>query len=205
MQGSSRERAATDNDLPAVAGCLASAFYDDPVWGVWAFPDRISRYERVYELMQFWAAVAMRHSWVRIADHAEASAVWIPPGKPEMTSQEEERFAALVARLWGERTGEAMELFGRFEAHHPKQPPHYYLSLWGTHRDHGGRGVGTALMRENLARIDAEGAPAYLESTNPVNLARYEALGFLPTGEFGPDGGPVITTMWREPRAVPPR
>ena len=44
--------------------------------------------------------------------------------------------------------------------------------------------------------------PAYLESTNPVNLPRYEALGFAPTGEFGPAGGPVITTMWREPRAA---
>ena len=38
------------------------------------------------------------------------------------------------------------------------------------------------------------------ESTNPVNLPRYEALGFERLGEFEPAGGPVITTMWRNPR-----
>jgi hypothetical protein len=65
--------------------------------------------------------------------------------------------------------------------------------------------VGTALIRDNLARIDAEGMPAYLESTNPANLARYEALGFTRIGEFGPVGGPVVTTMWREARAVAER
>jgi hypothetical protein len=45
--------------------------------------------------------------------------------------------------------------------------------------------------------------PAYLESTNPANLSRYEALGFARIGEFGPDGGPLITTMWREARGGP--
>jgi hypothetical protein len=42
--------------------------------------------------------------------------------------------------------------------------------------------------------------PAYLESTNPVNLPRYEALGFRPRAEFGYADSPVITTMWREAR-----
>jgi predicted GNAT family acetyltransferase len=79
--------------------------------------------------------------------------------------------------------------------------PHYYLSLLGTHDDHRGKGTGMALLRENLARIDAEGAPAYLESTNPANLARYESVGFVRLGEFAaPEGGPTVTTMWRDPR-----
>jgi hypothetical protein len=61
------------------------------------------------------------------------------------------------------------------------------------------------LLRANLARIDAEGMPAYLESTNPANIPRYEALGFALTGEFGPMGGPVIATMWREARTAAER
>ena len=67
--------------------------------------------------------------------------------------------------------------------HHPKEP-HYYLSLWATHPDHTGRGVGTALIRDDLERLDAEEMPAYLESTNPANLPRYEALGFDRRGEL---------------------
>jgi GNAT superfamily N-acetyltransferase len=201
MASSSVGRAATPKDVPAVAACLASAFFDDPVWGWWTFPEEATRYERVYALMRFWTAAAARYPWVRMTDKAEAAAVWIPPGKPEMTKEEEERFSTLIDDLFGERAGELRDLFDLFDEHHPAEPPHYYLSLWGTHRDHAGRGTGTALIRGNLARIDAEGMPAYLESSNPANVPRYEALGFARTGGLGPSGGPVITTMWREARA----
>ena len=58
-----------------------------------------------------------------------------------------------------------------------------------------------ALLADNLARIDREGAAAYLESTNPANLARYRSVGFVDLGSFTlGDDGPVVTTMWREPR-----
>ena len=40
-----------------------------------------------------------------------------------------------------------------------------------------------ARMR-NLARIDAEGVAAYLESSNPSNLSPYENVGFVACGEF---------------------
>lgn len=129
-----------------------------------------------------------------MTDDAGAVAVWIPPGESEMTPGEEDEFEALLAELVGPRIGELVSLFDRFAAQHPDEP-HFYLSLWGTHRDAAGRGVGTALIEDSLARVDAERMPAYLESTNPANLARYEALGFARRSEFGPDGGPTITTM----------
>ncbi len=193
-------RAARTTDLDAVATCLASAFFEDPLWGGWAFPDVERRGESLFRLMRFWAAAAARFPWVRITDRAEAAAVWLPPGEPEIAVEEEHAFEALVAELLGARAPELVALFERFTENHPDEPRHYYLSLWGTHRDHAGRGLGTALIRESLARIDAERAHAYLESTNPANLPRYAALGFEPLGQFGPDGGPVITTMWREAR-----
>ena len=196
---SSGGRAATRDDLPAVAGCLTSAFCEDPVWGQWTFPDQASRVQQLHELMHFWALAAVRHPWVRLTENAETVAVWLPPGEPEMTSEEEVVFGRLLISLLGPRADEVSALFDRFGEHHPKEP-HYYLSLWATHRDHAGRGLGTALINDNLARIDAERMPAYLESTNPANLPRYEALGFRRIGRFGPVGGPVITTMWREAR-----
>jgi hypothetical protein len=58
--------------------------------------------------------------------------------------------------------------------------------------------LGTALIHDNLTHIDAQRMPVYLESTNPVSLPRYEALGFRRRAEFGPVDGPLITTMWRE-------
>ena len=192
-------RAATAGDVPAVSACLASAFFDDPLWGQWTFPEQATRTDRLYDLMHAWASAGVRHPWVRMTEKAEAVAVWLPPGEPEMTTEEERAFELLVARLLGERTSDLQALFDLFEKHHPVEP-HYYLSLWATHGDHAGRGFGTKLIQENLARIDSERMPAYLESTNPANLSRYEALGFDRRDEFGPEGGPVITTMWREPR-----
>ena len=64
-----------------------------------------------------------------------------------------------MEQLFGDRAGELNELFGQFEPHHPGEEPHYYLSLLGTHRDHAGQAIGTALLRECLAQIDAEGVP----------------------------------------------
>jgi GNAT superfamily N-acetyltransferase len=190
-------RAAGPDDLPAVAACLTSAFYDDPVWGSWTFPDESSRTERLYELMHFWAQAGVRHPWVRMTENAEAVAVWLPPGEPEMTPDEEAVFRQLLVGLTGARAQDVQALFDRFDEHHPKEP-HYYLSLWATHRNLAGHGLGTALIVDNLAQVDVERMPAYLESTNPANLPRYEALGFRRLAEFGPEDGPVITTMWRE-------
>jgi len=49
--------------------------------------------------------------------------------------------------------------------------------------------------------VDAEHMPAYLESSNPANHARYRRLGFEPTGEFQPPGScPPVLTMWRAAR-----
>jgi GNAT superfamily N-acetyltransferase len=192
-------RAAGPSDVAAVTRCLVSAFFEDPLWGRWTFPDPAARPEGLYELMGAWTSAAVPHGWVRMTDGAEAAAVWLPPGVPEMTDAEEERFETRMAELMGSRAGELQGVFEAFAENHPDEPS-YYLSLWGTHRDHAGRGLGSALIRDDLARVDAQGAVAYLESTNPVNLPRYEALGFVRTGTFGPPGGPVITTMRREPR-----
>lgn len=197
---SSEPRAATRDDVRAVAACLTSAFYDDPVWGRWAFPEEASRAQRLFEFMRFFVLAGVRHPWVRMTEHAEAVAVWLPPGVPELTPHEEAAFEPFLQFLLGERADEVIALFERFDEHHAGLEPHYYLSLWATHRDHAGRGLGTALIHDNLARIDAERMPAYLESTNPANIPRYEALGFHGRDEFGPVDGPVVTTMWREAR-----
>ena len=69
------------------------------------------------------------------------------------------------------------------------------------HDDHRGHGIGERLLAQNLELIDAEHVPAYLESSNPKNLARYERLGFRPLNDFDfAPGGPTVTTMWRPAR-----
>jgi len=86
----------------------------------------------------------------------------------------------------------------RFEAAHPHDEPHYYLSLFATRPESRGRGIGMALLREDLAAYDAEGVPTYLESSNPANDARYAAVGYRAVGRFEHSStGAPVTTMWR--------
>jgi GNAT superfamily N-acetyltransferase len=184
-----RSRSATASDLGQVTATLTAAFEGDPLWR-WAFPD-------LGDLEHMWAFMllsALRYPWLRILDGCTAAAYWVPPGGTELTTAEE-------ARLPGFLPDRVMELLHRFEEAHPRDRPHYYLSLLGTDPSQRGKGLGMALLAENLALIDAQGMPAYLESSNPVNDARYEGVGFVEVGSFTtPDDAHTVTTMWREPR-----
>jgi GNAT superfamily N-acetyltransferase len=190
-----RSRVATASDVPAVTATLTAAFAGDPLWR-WAFPDL----DDLEEMWRISVTSALRYPCLRMFDDATAVAVWIPPGGTELTEQEEADLGPMLRSRIGDRADAVLELIDRFEQAHPPDPPHYYLSLLGTHPEHRGKGLGMALLAENLASIDAEGMPAYLESSNPANDARYAGVGFRRIGAFTtPDGARTVTTMWREP------
>jgi GNAT superfamily N-acetyltransferase len=188
-------RVATEHDVDGITATLTAAFAADPLWS-WAFPSA-----GLADLWRLLISSALRYPWVWVAGDYAAASVWIPPGGVELTEAEETSLGPLLEGLVGSRAAEIESLFGRLGENRPDQPPHYYLSLLGTHPDHRGKGLGMALLAENLARIDAEAMPAYLESSNPENDRRYEHLGFARVGEFQrPDGRLTCSTMWREPR-----
>jgi GNAT superfamily N-acetyltransferase len=180
-------RVANADDLDAVAATIVVAFHNDPVWS-WAFPDADERPAQFRRWWPLFVESALPHGWVWMAPNAETVAVWTPPGRSELTHEAEARIPSLIGEL-------------RFEVAHPRDELHYYLGFVATHDDHRGKGIGEQLLAQNLELIDAEHQPAYLESSNPDNLARYERLGFRPREEFAVgDGGPVVTTMWRPAR-----
>ena len=195
-------RPAMPADLPALVETISLAFHEDPTWS-WAFPDPVLRQQQYAVYWRFLIVGALRYPWVLRTNGYEAVAVWIPPGGTEIAEADEARIRPLVETLLGPRSDEVMELLARFEAAHPREQPHYYLSLLATHPDHRGQGIGMRMLGENLARIDAEHMPAYLESSNPANNQRYERLGFAAIGAFYPpdrESGPPVTTMWRDAR-----
>ena len=192
-------RVAGPDDTVEIARTLGEAFFLDPVWG-WAFADPTQRKIQHEAWFRLLIRSALPHQWVWTTPAYEAVSVWVPPGCPELSESDEAQLGPMLQELLGTRAQLVMEVFDRFEAAHPRSQDHYYLSLLGTHTDHRGSGFGMGLLADNLARLDAARMPAYLESTNPANLRRYESVGFAVCGEFDlPDGGPTVTTMWREP------
>jgi GNAT superfamily N-acetyltransferase len=195
-----RARLAAPSDRDLVVEVITLAFADDPLWSrALARPGGGTDLERRY-----WGILvdgALRHRSTWLADDGAAVAVWIPPGGTELTDQQEHEIVELVTGELGSGADDCLTLLGRFDAAHPHDRPHHYLSLLGTHPDHRGRGIGMALLGHNLALVDLESSPAYLESSNPANDVRYGSVGFEPIGAFSfPGDGPVVTTMWRPAR-----
>jgi hypothetical protein len=199
MSSDAPERDAAAQDLRIVAECLASAFYEDPLWGHWTFPDESRRQRDLLPFMALQAELGAAHGWIAMTPGNESVAIWTPPGASYASPEQEPLISEVLDRMFGKRAPAILDLFKQFEAHVPAGR-FYHLEWWATHRRHAGRGFGASLLVDNLARVDADHLPSYLESTNPVNLPRYEALGFRSVDEFAPPGGPTVTTMWREAR-----
>lgn len=191
-------RSATRHDVGTVTETITLAFLHDPVWSVaLARPDGSTSHHAAF--WELFVEGSLRYSTVYMTDDASAVSVWIPPGGTDLSDAQEAALKDLVGTALEPAAARSMvELWRRFAANHPRDEPHAYLSLLATHPDHRGQGIGQRLLAEDLARFDANGMPAYLESTNPGNDHRYERAGFERIGGFRAvlDDAP-ISTMWR--------
>jgi ribosomal protein S18 acetylase RimI-like enzyme len=195
-------RPAQNADVGALSQTLARAFHDDPVM-MWMVPDDRQR-ER--GLPRLWATM-MRHHYlagggVEIATRSGevgAAAAWDPPGRRQ-TRLSELRMLPGLLMAFGPRLMGAQAVADMMKEVHPREP-HWYLFAIGSDPTVRGAGFGQALMRSRLDRVDAEHAPAYLESSKEQNVPYYTRFGFEVTGEIKvPKGGPSLWPMWRTPR-----
>jgi len=196
-------RAATPEDRRALAGVLARAFWDDPVWR-WLFPDDTTSTRRLELTFNAYLADALRVGSVFTTPDLEGAALWKPPGKWQLSWGSLLRSAPELLRAFGLRIAYALRIERVVESEHPRDP-HWYLSVLGTDPTAQGKGVGGALVRQVTDRCDHLGIPAYLESSKPENVPYYERFGFAVTGEtrLGKDG-PPIWFMWRDPQVPEP-
>jgi GNAT superfamily N-acetyltransferase len=193
-------RRATKDDAATIAGALASAFGEDPVFRWMSAVDDCER-----RTLPFWRNVArsgLRHDdhEIYVSDDGHTAAVWRGIDNWKVPMLELVRSAPSMLFTLRTRLPLAMQLLSTMEKQHPTEP-HYYLEFLGTRRGHQNRGGGTAVLQPMLDRCDAEGVPAYLESSNARNVPFYARHGFVERGTVtAPKGGPTLTLMWREPR-----
>lgn len=196
-------RPATADDRAALAASLASAFSDDPLfrWMAGVAPDRSLEPKLRIVFSAFLKLDLDRSEHLVFTDEEHIGvAIWKAPNQWKMTTGDMLRALPAMLRGLGTKAPRMMGAFSAIEKVHPKEE-HYYLEALGTRQDMQSKGVGSAVIGHLLARCDAEGMPAYLESSNVRNVPFYVRHGFEPTGEIVVGkGAPTVTAMWREPR-----
>jgi GNAT superfamily N-acetyltransferase len=199
MTASSAFGARSHND-PVVAGIFTAAFTGDPFMA-WLFRDPETHAESV-SFWWHWVMISATRGasiW-RVGE--EAAALWQPPSMEAFVEEEPDlsAFGEMMSGLVADHLDQTLEMFRLINEGHPADP-HWYLSAVGSVPHAQGRGLGAVVLRPGLEICDAEGLPAYLESSNPRNLAFYHRLGFDITGEIvSPDDEVSLTQMLREPR-----
>jgi GNAT superfamily N-acetyltransferase len=205
-------------DIPAASDALARGFDQEP--GKLALvPDPTVR-RAVIEMS---ASIRLREAARRGTAHAAvvegepaAVAVWVPPGVRELSVGGGVRFAGRV--LGSLRTlapgvpnvvsvmrKDVRGMIGlvrsrRRAVTEASEGPTWNLVLIATVPEHRGKGLARALLEHRLRRFDEDGVAAWLETTDPVNVAIYERFGFETGAHLeGPSWLPGLWVMRRAP------
>ncbi|QLH25438.1 GNAT family N-acetyltransferase [Streptomyces sp. Rer75] len=188
---------ATIDDASLISRTLTRAFGDDPMMR-WFFPGDSSREAGLGRY--FTTIFTRQYVHHGVCERTEAGAAfWVPPEAQAKAVPDAETIQELQNIL-----GDRASLFRdtvETAAKHAPQEPHWSLAVIGADPAAQGQGHGAALLRSGLAKADAAGLPAYLESSKPSNLPFYEHFGFTMREQLRlPGNGPELWTMWREPR-----
>src|SRR5690349_12026104 len=192
-------RRASDADASSLSRLFAAAFTTDPVFNWIARPG--PRRPLVLEQFFFWLlktrAIPFGEVWM--SSDGGVCAAWLPPGAPASPGGflEQLRLFPLFVRLCGiPRMARGSAMAEAMEKNHPHEP-HFYLAFIAVAPRLQGLGLGSAILESNLKRIDALGAAAYLENSNPKNGRLYERHGFVARKNIAPAGAPTLVAMWR--------
>lgn len=186
-------------DHPVLGEIIAEGFADDPV-NLWAFRGTAAMRPIYTEMAR---DLYIPKGFGDCSSDGQACSLWLPPGAKVnfglRASLNIGRALIRHAGLAGIRN--SLTVNAAMGKKHPAEP-HYYLFAIAARPQAQGRGLGGALMRKALTRIDAEGMPAYLENSKERNIGFYRHFGFEVIETIqAHKNAPPLWAMWREPRS----
>jgi ribosomal protein S18 acetylase RimI-like enzyme len=192
-------REAEAADIESISAALVKAFDDDPLMG-YLFPKATTRGKksRAFFVSDAKRALTKGALFTTAGSAAKGGAIWMAPGQWKIGGLELLGQLPMLFRMGGD-TPRSLALLSKVEKVHPTEP-HWYLAVLGTDPQHQGTGVGSALMAPILEKCDADGVPAYLESSKESNVPFYKRHGFELRDEVNVKNGPTLWPMWRDPR-----
>ncbi len=187
------------DQIDPVAGMLARAFDDDPIWSaLWPDAER-----RALQLQRMFAALARTSmaagGYATTVDGVGGASLWLPPGRGMGISAVVRSRFAMPRMILRMSRGEAQSLRAMVtlldKRHAALVPePHWYLWVVGVEPHLHGQGLGTLLVRDGLAQADRDGTAVYLETETTGNVGYYEGLGFRVVEELMAPG--VGVPLW---------
>jgi len=184
-------------DAEPLSQTLARAFDDDPVIGHF-LPDPARRAAKLPRLFRVLLKLGLRYRACHVTNGFEAATFWRPPDKWHLSMWDYVANGPEMLSIFGGGTLRVMNAMDHIEKRHPKEP-HWYLQTIGTDPAKQGKGYGSLVMRHQLALVDAQRMPCYLESSKDTNVPIYQSFGFRVTGEIVLPTGPTMWPMWRDP------
>jgi ribosomal protein S18 acetylase RimI-like enzyme len=181
-------------ELGLAAGVLARAFRDNPLNRAVIRAGEARRERANRAGVGAYLPLARERAYVAVA-RAEAAPIGVlvatPPWRWPLPAPGPLGMLRLVfgqgfgvARRWS-------EVSRQLRAHHPGQP-HWYLATLGVEPACWGRGAGSALLADLVAKVDADATSAYLETDRPELERYYRGAGFEVRERIQVFGVPVL-------------
>lgn len=194
-----RIRDAAAGDTEALVETLSDAFDSDPVLN-WVIP-RQQLYPGYFRMLI--REVYLPRGMVHMDTQGRAAALWLSPAQRFEVAPRLGLLRLVWELLLHEGPGPLLRIRrqGRVFSRHLPGEPHFYLQFIGCRREVQGHGLGAALLKHGTRVCDEQGMPAYLESSNPLNVPLYQRHGFeVVAEETVGRNGPRVWFMWRAAR-----
>jgi ribosomal protein S18 acetylase RimI-like enzyme len=185
-------------DYPEAVEVLALGMRDSPIH-VAAFGDdpetRVNSLRHLFRGI-FKASKTFRPMCARADGRIVGVCGIAPPGTCRPGPLQQLRMMPAMLALGPARMRRTVEWVTTWGDHHPESA-HSHLGPVAVQLDLQGRGIGSKMLAEYAARLDAADEDAYLETDKPENVRLYERFGFKTISE-----GPVLDVpnwfMWRD-------
>jgi GNAT superfamily N-acetyltransferase len=184
-----------DAEIDHAIATLVLSFATDPI-ARWRYADPHQYLFHLPRLFRALGASCFAAGAAQRTGDGLGVALWLPPG----VHGDDGPLEAIIAEsIADEKQADVADLFARTEHYRPTEP-HWYLSLIGVEASHRNRGYGAALLQHSLHQCDRAHLPAYVWSSNPLNISLYKRHGFEVAGTIQTGSSPPAFPMLRYPR-----
>ena len=185
---------ADTNQRQKVLSTVLMGFSADP-FVRWICPEA-GNYMKFIGAIDAYGRKAVDTNTAYVVEDFKGTALWLPPN---IEADEEAFVKEIEQNVLIEKQESLFKVLEELEKYHPDAPC-WYLPIIAVDPHYQNNGIGSLLMKHALEKVDSDGLPAYLESSNPRNMSLYRRYGFETIGQIKVGDVPPLHPMIRDVR-----